>query len=260
MSRILRVICSNIAEGTDGQRPEEQVIRELGSQFAAQRPDIVLLNEVITRRFGGNIQVRNLSSACGLPYTGWGNTVALGLSGWKSVAVLSKFPISDQSYFAPKERSGRTSAFGIFVCTINVFGVQIRVASLRFCPNNRPDPRDYEIENSNGHILLEELVASARGVVPLFIAGGDFNTSYTSPQFQRLITGSLQLARASGVNGNSEREIDHILYGANTDCVLTRILPQSSDHPMVVADLSIPESWPPNLNLSSVIGLLLNDS
>lgn len=232
MAFSLRILCWNIAEGVCGLGPVAEHIRQ-------KAPDIVLLNEVRKRRwpFGGD-QTQELSARTGLPYYAFGKTATTGLTGFKGVAVLSKYHLGP-SRMHPVIRGGRKTGFGTLVTSVVINGVRHELLSTRFAPHNSPD---HALENRMGVVQAAELARTIDPKLPL-IFGGDFNARLHTEQMQ-LFNANSGLKEAHkecpdptpGACWSPEDRIDFVFYRGEYQVRQLEFRcpePQGSDHPSV---------------------------
>jgi endonuclease/exonuclease/phosphatase family metal-dependent hydrolase len=233
----LKLMCWNIDEGNAGLEP-------IAEQIRSKEPDIVLLNEV--RQFGpwwpgGTDQTAELARMTNIPNYAFGATVPTGVTGWKGVSLLSRYPIGIRTMRKVMRGPSETS-YGSLDAVITISGINHRVISTRFDAWVKDD-------NIAAHHQAVDLVRSIDGNTPV-IFGGDFNAHLVDEQMQ-------YFAANSGLKNVSEDNpdpapcepspIDHIFYrGPYT--VMTYELrcpwvdPAPSDHPWVFAVLN--ESQP----------------
>lgn len=179
MAFSLRILCWNIAEGDLGLEPAVEHIRQ-------KAPDIVLLNEVRNRWWPFGVdQGKELSVRTGLPYYAFGKTVMTGLTGYKGVAVLSKYHLGP-SRMHMVLRGGRKTGFGTLVTSAVINGVRHELMSTRFAPHNSAD---HALENRMGVVQAAELARTIDPKLPL-IFGGDFNARLHTDQMELFNTNS----------------------------------------------------------------------
>jgi endonuclease/exonuclease/phosphatase family metal-dependent hydrolase len=167
MPYLLRAMTWNIAEGwLDHQQPRNSQLPIIADRIRAQFPDFVLLNEVVNwGPFGGGVHlVRELMRLTSLPYAQWADTVALGWSGHKAVAVLSRQPLDTVSY----EPFG--SGYGMVGTRTAVDGVSLHLWSLRLNAYSEPE----QIASLG---LITKVIARVP-VSDAVIIAGDFNCTY----------------------------------------------------------------------------------
>jgi endonuclease/exonuclease/phosphatase family metal-dependent hydrolase len=156
----------NIAEGKQLERVAEEI--------NAAAPDIVLVNEILQRRWFFQIdQPAWLSEHTGLPHYAVGETVMMGAAGWKAVAVLSKVEVLRPVVHRVKNGS-RETTYAMLDVDCRVGNTPVRLFALRFDAHNLDD-------NIAGH---QQLAGIVRGIDPsvAVIVGGDFNTPISSAQ------------------------------------------------------------------------------
>jgi endonuclease/exonuclease/phosphatase family metal-dependent hydrolase len=246
MATILRVVTWNIAEGRYPEQPDNGTLSALAYHIWSRSPDLVLLNEAknYTSPFGGGInQVVKLGEMTGMPYVHWGNTVQTGLTGYKAVGVLSKFPLG-AAVMHPVMRDGSATAFGTLETSIQVDGMKHRILSTRFAPHNSPD---HEIENRLGIEQAITLVRQFPTGDPV-IFGGDFNSRPGSPEMVGFLANSglrdsYRESPDSGICGDAESRIDFIFFRgpynvrwATQRCEWPPTAPPS-DHPILTTEL-----------------------
>lgn len=232
MTVLLRILCWNIAEGMFGLDPVAEHIRQ-------KAPDIVLLNEVRWRRWPfGKDQTHELSVKTGLPYYSFGRTVATGLSGYKGVAVLSKYHLGPSRMHAVV-RGQRKTAFATLATSVMINGVRHEILSTRFAPHNTAD---HAMENRMGVVQAAELARTFNPSHPL-IFGGDFNARLHTDQMKLFLStcGLTEAQRecpdpSPGPCWDPEDRIDFILYRGEYKVRQMEFRcpePQGSDHPSV---------------------------
>jgi endonuclease/exonuclease/phosphatase family metal-dependent hydrolase len=198
----LKVMAWNIAEGKQLERVADEI--------RAAAPDIVLLNEILQRRwFFQTDQPAWLSEHTGLPHYAVGETVMMGLAGWKAVAVLSRFEV--QRPIIHRVISGsRETTYAMLDVDCRVGNIPVRLFALRFDAHNLDD-------NIAGH---KQLVGIVRGIDPsaAVIVGGDFNTPVTSAHMVQFRTDSgladtlLERPDPNACENADNPRIDYIFY------------------------------------------------
>lgn len=238
---LLRVMTWNIEEGShDNPAVQNCSIPAIADRIRALSPALVFLNEVVNWAgwpfASGMHQVRELMRLTGYPHAHWWHTAALGLTGHKVVAVLSRFPLGVVAY------EPIASGYGYLHTTAVINGSVHRLVSLRLNAYNQD-------ERIQGIRLLAGTIRRSRG--ESFIVAGDFNCGYTSePALADYLVGTQRPLRDPFLErpdndwcGKEERPepIDKILFRGGWTVTQTLVRcpdPNPSDHPWVVADLA----------------------
>lgn len=237
----LRILCWNINEGAGG-------LDKIAEQIRKKSPDIVLLNEIREKRMPWDVdQTSYLSQKTGLKYYKFGETVMTGITGWKGVSILSRYPLGVTTMH-PVMRGSQPTTFGTLEATIRINSVDHRVFSTRFAPLHKPGSPAYDPNAANdnvaGHQQAINLVRRIPPRVPV-IFGGDFNANQSSEQMR-------QFAASSGLTdvfserpdpevNNPDERIDCIFYrGSYKVNQMEQRAPWTdgvSDHAWVFAEL-----------------------
>ena len=243
----------NIAEGrNDGRNklPYNSCIPALADEIRRVNTDVVLLNEAVNYAgppFGNGMhQVKELKRLTGYPHAGWAHTTALGWTGHKVVAMLSRHPLSAFHY---QPVPSPFPSYGMLFASTKIFGRHYRLVSLRFDAHNQG-------ARKAGIRTLADAVRNSPGQA--FIIGGDFNCGpILEPEYRQiLVTGSSYALKDAllerpdpdwcGIGGDKPEPIDRILfrgaipYERHPAVVRTEVTcppPNVSDHPWVVAEL-----------------------
>jgi len=177
----LKIMCWNIAEASlTGALRMDSLLPQLVDQIRSKNPDLVLLSEVRKPHsfWAGRLdQTQRLSQWTGLPHYMFGKTVRTGLTGYKGVSVLSRYPLKSPRIH-PVMRGTRATAYATLEVTFTVEGVDHRVFSTRFDAHERSD-------NAAGHDQASAMLRSLDPQLPV-IFGGDLNARPSQdPQFAR---------------------------------------------------------------------------
>jgi|CXWL01.1.fsa_nt_gi endonuclease/exonuclease/phosphatase (EEP) superfamily protein YafD len=228
----LRVMVWNIEEGSRG-------IDKIAAQINNQNPDLVLLNEVLNQGWPwGNNQTLELAKKTNMPYYHWVNTVALGITGYKAVAVLSKLPL-EQAFEHKVMYNGKETAFAVLETSILLGDVKHRILSTRFAPHNSDQ---HALENIAALQQFTELMKNRDKTVPI-IFGGDFNAREDAPAMQNFIANSELISTATrrpDLEACDPTPPDYLFYrGPYEVTTYQRRCPGPdfpSDHPWIVVD------------------------
>ena len=252
MAILLRVMCWNVAEGSDDQHlPANAALPAIAEQVRAKAPDILLLNELkhwdgISGWMGGSvIQAQVLRDLTGMPYAHWTSTVQTGLTGHKAVAVLSRYPLGAAARY-PILHGTEPTTYATLGTNFVADGRLHRVFTTRFDAHHEDD-------NVAAHQQSIDLVQSL-GTGANILFGGDFNANLANDwQFRRFcqISGLTHTFQALPdptpciEDGNGQLVVDHIFFRGpyqvlqlEVRCPWAATAQQVSDHPWVFAELA----------------------
>lgn len=182
-------VASVMAYNVAGHTVESQLntnFQAVINTINSKSPDIVLLSEVRHETHFLRPQpnpIPYLASKTGHAYFDYEATTATGATGYKGVAILSRYPITARQYHQVPVGG---SSFGVLQNTLNVNGQLVEVFSARFSPMHRlwPDgPKDTSYDsnewpsNEAGHTMMKQLVRNIPANRPV-IVGGDFNATW----------------------------------------------------------------------------------
>ena len=234
----VKVLAWNIHGGTR--------LQDIADVIRTKAPDIVLLSEVVQRRwFWQTDQVAWLSEQTHLPYYEVGKTTMTGITGWKAVAILSAHELRNP-VVRPVMNGPRPTTYAMLDVDARINNAQFRLVSLRFDAFNTED-------RTAGHQQLSELV---RRIDPrtAVIVGGDFNAPDTNPEMVQFraesgLTDALMERpdpdRCTDPYYVTNGGVDHVFYRGPYYCSRTELRcpwqsreTEASDHPWLLAELS----------------------
>lgn len=246
----VRVVAWNIQKGTaDGARDQMSCLNAIKDSLIYWSPDIALLNEVVIWNFwtnGGINQVEWLAKQAGYNHYLWAKSATWFMRGVINVAVLSRYPLLPKARI---EHSAYLDGGGYATLHViaEIFNHKHHVFSTRFTA--------WDVaENLRSHETIQDIIAAIPGDEAV-IFGGDLNTGAGGvtnwpPSKSRTIeynefANKTQLRHVLGGVGwtNDSTPADHILFRGDYEIPFaTRmdpINPNPSDHPWVIADLTL---------------------
>jgi endonuclease/exonuclease/phosphatase family metal-dependent hydrolase len=252
----MKILCWNINDGRGGadsrNNSVDTELERVAERIRAKAPDIVLLNETRDPSWtlGGLFrknQPSYIAKRAGLPYKLFGKTNRTGPwlfgTGWKGVAVLSRYPLKKEAMVLVRRESGEKSGFGTLVTSVTIDGQRLFILSARFAPHNDPGNRQ---ENPLGILQAIQLVKELGPASPLLF-GGDFNASVEpgTNEYERAMEeffdkSELIEAVKEGQLPIATHRVDYLFYRGNykiTHIEFENPDPMASDHPWIFAVL-----------------------
>jgi endonuclease/exonuclease/phosphatase family metal-dependent hydrolase len=257
----MKIIYSNISGGLlfAGRVYGEMLFSKVSLQhyadyFAAKKPDILSLSEVHFESEDSSEMIDALSAKLALPYRASYILSASHLDTSKKMgmAILSKFPIIQQEYFAikspgitvvrPNGEIWKMFDKGGLRAMLEVGGRQISVVSFSYFPFHHFNRRADEPEFAH---LRKELLAAlvAEEDTPTIITG-DFNTKglLVADAFSELFAGDAlrQAVQSTTTVIGAQEAIDQILYQPRYFVATNSFAEENgSDHLAIGAELTL---------------------
>lgn len=175
----LTIMAYNIHHGNPPAKPDVIDLDAIANVIAAQKPDLVALQEVDvnTKRSGNVNQAAYLAEKLGMHYY-FAKAIDHG-GGDYGVAVLSKFPVEEQTTLRFSRIEGRKAEDRV-LATVAVklkSGKKIKFASTHL---------DHTKDEALRLIQISEIEQQAKNEKKPFIIAGDFNAIPTSATIQLL--------------------------------------------------------------------------
>lgn len=248
----LDFVVGNNGDFTSGNTPISVTIVPIGQMeklanianaIVGSRADIVLLNELCVYNWpwhGGVNQAKVLSETCGLPYYQHEMTTPLGVTGAKSVAVLSRYPLG-QSIRHVVMNGANGTKYAMQETSVIVDQKTHHLLSLRLDAWNASD-------NAAGHHQISAWAHALPGN-DVVIVGGDFNAPKTlspggpansadfdTPWFDEFVRGG----GLTSVLGSDTGIVDHIFFRGPYSAANPVLANPgaTSDHGYVAADIT----------------------
>jgi len=233
----LNILTYNIHVGIG--MDEKVDLERIAKTIREQNPDLVALQEV--DRFADRTQqideIAELARLTGMEYA-YGKTLNHGLKGEYGIAILSRFPVLEQSY-SQLPQLGNREARGVLSVTIIQNNRIIRFACTHFCHESK-ERRIKQAQKINE--LFTGFTGDSDSPV---IIGGDFNATPVDSCISVLKerwTDATDLMPTFG-NPLPSSKLDYIFYYPNNvfRVMETKVIPDSisSDHRPVLSTLEV---------------------